>query len=352
MELGAELVAATAATPGVLPVFVSLTSGDVTEEVEAQMDAAGGVPILRGTRTAFGAIARLAWWERTRADRLARGPAREHWPRLAATTPRYAHAGVRRPGATTPRALPERESLELLRAAGLPMVESAAIKIDDEAAMLLEATAAADKVGWPVAVKVDAPGFAHKTDAGGVALGVGDAKALHRSIRNLRPMASRGILVQPMASPGVELILGARRDPQFGPLVLVGIGGILAEVLDDVAVRLAPVRIDDALDMLAELRGARLLDGARNLPTVKRRAAAEAIVALGAAMLANPTWLEVDCNPLIAGPGGAVAVDALIVTADVQEPAWDYEDPGGEAAAAASTATPTPVDPKQRSQSA
>jgi hypothetical protein len=144
-------------------------------------------------------------------------------------------------------------------------------------------------------------------------------------------MASRGLLVQPMAPPGVELILGARRDPQYGPLVLVGLGGILAEAIDDVALRLAPATAADAIQMLASLRGSQILDGPRNLPTVNRRAVANAIVALGAAMLANPTWQEVDLNPVIAGPGGAVAVDALIVTADVEDPDWDYEDPGGGA---------------------
>jgi len=221
------------------------------------------------------------------------------------------------------------------------MVASAAIRIDDEAAMLAEATTAAEKLGWPVAVKVDAPGFAHKTDAGGVHLGVTDATGLRRAIRALHPIASRGVLVQPMSPPGVELILGGRRDPQFGPLVLVGIGGILAEVLDDVALRLAPVTIADGLEMLASLRGARLLDGVRGQPTVKRGAVAQAIVTLGAAMLANPAWLEVDLNPLIAGPGGAVAVDALIVT-DTSDPDWDYEDPGGPATPADSAA---PADP-------
>jgi hypothetical protein len=147
-----------------------------------------------------------------------------------------------------------------------------------------------------------------------------------------------------MAAPGVELILGGRRDPQFGPLVLAGIGGILAEVLDDVAVRLAPVSTEDALDMLAGLRGARLLDGPRGQPTVNRRAVAQAIVALGAAMVANPAWLEVDCNPLIAGPGGAVAVDALIVT-DTRDPDWDFEDPGGSAGPQATAPAPSPARP-------
>jgi acetyltransferase len=202
----------------------------------------------------------------------------------------------------------------------------------DEAAMLAAATGAAERLGWPVAVKIDVPGFAHKTEAGGVALQIEDAADLKQAIRKLRPTASRGLVIQPMAPPGVELILGARRDAQFGPLVLVGLGGILAEAIDDVAVRLAPVNLRDALQMLEELRAPRILDGPRNLPTVDRRAVAAAIVALGDAVVANPTWLEVDVNPLIAGAGGAVAVDALIVTADVADPAWDYEDPGGDLA--------------------
>jgi acyl-CoA synthetase (NDP forming) len=133
VELGAELVTATAAAPAVLPVFVSLTSGDVTPEVEEQMDAAGGVPILRGTREAFGAIARLAGWERRRAARQRRGPARDRWPRLAAATPRYAHEPPRPPRvASTPRAVTERDALELLRAAGLPVVETVAVPFGDE----------------------------------------------------------------------------------------------------------------------------------------------------------------------------------------------------------------------------
>ena len=93
VELGAELLAATADRPEILPVFVSLTSGDVTPEVEAQHDAAGGSPILRGTTAAFGAVARLAWWERRHQERLARGPVRTTWPELAQPVPRYGHEG-------------------------------------------------------------------------------------------------------------------------------------------------------------------------------------------------------------------------------------------------------------------
>jgi acetate---CoA ligase (ADP-forming) len=193
------------------------------------------------------------------------------------------------------------------------------------------AAEAADRLGWPVAVKLDAPGLAHKSDLGGVVLGVTGRKQLEAALRRVlaagRDHDPDGVLIQPMAPAGVELIVGARSDPQFGPLVLVGIGGLLAEVLDDVVVRIAPIDVGHARQMLDELRGARLLDGVRGRRGVNKTAVAEVIVALGRALAAHPAWREIDLNPVIAGKD-AVAVDALIV-ADVRDPDWDYEDPGG-----------------------
>ena len=340
VELGAELVAATADAPQILPVFVSLTSGDVTPEVEAQMDEAGGVPVLRGTAAAFGAIPKLAAWERRRARRSARGPVRSTWPALASGVPAFGwDPGARsepagpRPG--PPRVIPERESLELLATAGIPTIGTLAVEAPTVPALVDAATAAAEQLGWPVAVKLDAPGLTHKSDIGGVVLGVTGRPAMKAAIRRLlaagRDHDPDGVLVQPMARPGVELIAGARRDPQFGPIVLVGIGGVFAELLDDVAVRLAPITADDAREMLAELRGARVLDGVRGRRRVNRAAVVELLVALSRAVAANPGWREVDLNPVIAGPDGALAVDALIV-ADPSEPDWDFEDPGGPGA--------------------
>jgi acyl-CoA synthetase (NDP forming) len=342
VELGAELVAATADRPEVLPVYVSLTSGDVTPEVEAQMDEAGGVPILRGATTGLGAIARLAAWGRRQAQRRERGPVRAAWPAQASAFPARgwdaapaSSRGRRAPDdAAPPLVIPERESIELLRAAGLPMVESISVEGTDATAMLEAATAAAERLGWPVAIKLDAPGLAHKSDVGGVELGITGRKALAAALRRLvaagREHGADGVLVQPMARAGLELIAGARRDAQFGPLVLVGIGGVLAEVLDDVSIRLAPISRDDAREMLAELRGARLLDGQRGRPGVDRAALVGLLVALGKAVTANPAWREVDLNPVVASRSGAVAVDALIVS-DAIDPDWDFEDPGGRA---------------------
>lgn len=340
VELGAELLAATEDHPAILPVFVSLTSGDVTPEVEAQHDAAGGSPILRGTTAAFGAIARLAWWEGRQAARAASGPIRAAWPGLAEHVPAYGHdRGTPATPASSPArplvVIPERESLELLREAGLPIVASTAVEGHDARAMLEPVAQAADALGWPIALKLDAPGLAHKTDVGGVVLGIPSRKellpALRRVLASGRDHDADGVLVQPMVKPGVELIVGARRDPQFGPLVLVGIGGVFAEALDDVVLRLAPIDAAHARAMLGELRGARLLDGARGRRGINRAAVAEVIAALGDAIAANLSWLEVDLNPVIASSTAALAVDALIVT-DPVHPAWDYEDPGGTAA--------------------
>ena len=125
-------------------------------------------------------------------------------------------------------------------------------------------------------------------------------------------MVRRGLLVSRQLD-GQELILGGRRDPTFGPIVIVGLGGIFAEALDDVAIRLAPVRPETAAAMLDELRGSPILRGVRGRPGIDREAVAAAIVALGRLLVDDPSILEVDCNPLISGQSATAAVDGLIV---------------------------------------
>ncbi len=123
----------------------------------------------------------------------------------------------------------------------------------------------------------------------------------------------RGLLVEPMAPAGVEIIVGGRRDAVFGPAVLVGLGGIFTEVLDDVAVLLAPVDAGVVRARLERLRGAALLRGVRGQPGVDIDALAELVAAVARFLVDNPDVVVVDLNPVIAGPDGAVAVDALIV---------------------------------------
>lgn len=324
------LLDATRDRPDLLPVYVSLTSGEPTPEVQAMLDAAGGVPLLRGAREASIAIARRAWWERRRAERLERGPARPSWPALAtdrtpvgldevtngtATAMPQGEAPTPTPTPTR-HVLPERESLELLRTAGLAVVE-ARVAADAEGAI---AAAAALGPG-PVVLKLDAVGLAHKSDVGAVRLGLVGSEAVRAAAAELLELGRsgdldvRGLLVEPMARSGLELIVGATRDPLFGPAVMVGLGGVFTEVLDDVAIRLAPLDRAEALAMLDELRGRPLLDGARGRPAVDREAVADLVVALAQLAWQRPDIVEVDLNPVIAGPDGALAVDALVVLA-------------------------------------
>jgi len=128
-------------------------------------------------------------------------------------------------------------------------------------------------------------------------------------------VVARGLLLEPMADAGVELIVGIERDPSFGPCVIVGLGGVFTEVLDDVALRLAPVTQAVAMAMIDELRGARLLDGARGGPPVDKEAVAGLIVDLSRLAVDRGDLFEVDLNPVIASADGAVAVDGLVVLA-------------------------------------
>ena len=316
------LLAATRDRPHLLPVYVSLTSGEPPPETKAVLDEHGaGAPLLRGASEAFSAIAHVARWEGRQARRLADGPWRATWPAIAATARPFATALDERPEAGDPaperRVLSERESLDLLRAAGLPVTAAIAVPDADAAA-----EAARPLAGHAVALKLDAADLAHKSDLGLVALGLVGDEAIRDAAHDLlaagrrHGLDIRGLLVEPMADPGVELIVGMRRDESFGPAVMVGLGGVLTEVLDDVAIRLAPITTSEAQAMLAELRGARILDGIRGRPAVDREAVADLLAGLSRLVVDRPDIDEVDLNPVIASPDGAVAVDALVVLRD------------------------------------
>jgi len=178
------------------------------------------------------------------------------------------------------RVIPERESLELLAGAGIPIIPSVAVEGRSVRTILPGASAAAEQVGWPVAVKLDAPGLAHKSDIGAVELDVANPTQLGAALRRVlaagRDHAPDGVLIQPMARRHVEPIVGARRDAQFGPILLVGLGGVFAEVFDDVAVALAPLRHAAAMDLLGSLREAHVRDGVRGRRPGNRAAIASA----------------------------------------------------------------------------
>ena len=223
------------------------------------------------------------------------------------------------------RAVAEHEAKAVLASAGVPVVEERLCKTAGEA------VAAARDLGGihggAVAMKVASPEITHKTEIGGVALGVSGDDAVRATFENLsaavathRPDATLdGILVAPMISGGVEVVIGVQNDETFGPAVMVGLGGVLVEVLDDVSLRLAPFGVDEAGRMIDELRGRRILDGVRGAPPADVNALAEALASLSVFAAANADRFEsIDVNPVMVRPEGqgAVAVDALIVPRD------------------------------------
>ncbi len=189
-----------------------------------------------------------------------------------------------------------------------------------------EAVAVAERVGYPVAMKAQAAELLHKTEAGAVALGIADADAvrktfaaLHANVERAQPgMKLDGVLVEAMSPRGLELVVGGRRDPRWGPVVLIGLGGIWVEALGDVRMMPPDLTECEIVEELGKLKTAKLLHGFRNTPPADIKAAAEAAAAVGRLMRAHPEIVEIDVNPLMvhAAGRGATALDALIVTAE------------------------------------
>jgi acyl-CoA synthetase (NDP forming) len=241
----------------------------------------------------------------------------QYWAGQDRTTPE-APAGLAAALAALPAPgglLAEAEAKALFGRIGVPVVE------ERRAATAEAAAAAAAALGFPVVLKLDSPDIAHKTEVGGVKLRLADAAAVQAAFAEIMASAKHhaptarldGVLVQPMARPGVELILGGRQDGQFGPLVLVGTGGVQAELWKDVALDLAPVSPARAEAMLRSLKGFPLLDGFRGAPRADVPAVARAVSAFSVLLAAAGGRIaEAEANPLIAGAWGCVAVDGLV----------------------------------------
>jgi len=181
-----------------------------------------------------------------------------------------------------------------------------------EARLTTEVLAAAEEIGYPVVLK--AMGLLHKSDAGGVAIGLStpdDLRAAHADMVQRLNVAE--YCVEQMAGGGVELIVGTRRDARFGPVLMVGLGGVFAEILSDVAFALAPVTPKEAETMLRSLKAAPLLQGARGRQPVDMAAAAQAVAAISEVGAAHPEIAELEVNPLLATPAGCLGLDARIV---------------------------------------
>jgi acyl-CoA synthetase (NDP forming) len=185
------------------------------------------------------------------------------------------------------------------------------------------AVEAAKKVGFPVAMKIVSPQILHKTDAGGVILNVNDETALREAypklladVRKNKPEAQiQGVLVEKMMPPSTEVIVGGIRDSQFGPSVMFGMGGIFAEVYKDVAFRVAPIDRIDALNLMHEIKGAKILQGVRGEPAADTEALIKVLLNASALMMEHGSISQLDLNPVIAYPDGACAVDSRIVMA-------------------------------------
>lgn len=181
-----------------------------------------------------------------------------------------------------------------------------------------EAKKLAKKIGYPVVLKVLSKEISHKSDRGCVRVGINDEKSLEIAFDEILANAGNatvnGVAVQKMAVKGLELIVGGKRDQQFGPLILFGVGGIFVELLRDVSIRVCPIDEQDAQEMIREIHTYRLLEGFRGTHAVDQKALKQLLVAVSK-MLVNEKIAELDLNPIISYDKGYVAVDVRIVDA-------------------------------------
>ena len=216
---------------------------------------------------------------------------------------------------TQPRLLTEVESKELLRQAGVPVIETKLARTKKEAISISKG------MGFPVVLKIISLDIVHKSDSGGVRLGLPNAAQVGKaysevmsSIKRKYPEAIiQGVSVQRMAPPGIEVIVGMSKDSQFGPVLMFGLGGVLVEVLKDVSFRIVPVTRRDAEEMVREIKGYPLLQGYRGQEAVDIPSLEELIVKVSQFIEQNPRIKELDLNPVFAYKDRAIAVDARII---------------------------------------
>jgi len=214
-----------------------------------------------------------------------------------------------------PRLLTEVESKQLLERAGIPVTKTKLARSKKEAISVSK------EMGFPIVLKIISPDVVHKSDSGGVRLGLANGAQVGRayseimsSVRQRYPQAAiQGVSVQPMASTGTEVIVGMSKDPQFGPVLMFGLGGVLVEVLKDVSFRIVPVTKRDASEMIREIKGYPLLQGYRGQEAVDVASLEGLIVGVSEFIEQNPQIKELDLNPVFAYRDKAVAVDARIV---------------------------------------
>ncbi|MFX1675095.1 acetate--CoA ligase family protein [Paraburkholderia sp. A2WS-5] len=290
---------ARATKPAVLTV---MGDNNKLEDFFTEAIAASGVPLFRSPDRALRACARVAAY----GESLAR----------AARARTDAPKAIPLPGAVPPNGIfAEYQGKGWLASAGLPVPKGGLARSFDEALRI------ADEIGYPVVLKAQSSELPHKSDVGGVVVGLADATALrtgwdklHASVKSHRPeLVLDGTLVEAMGPRGLELVVGARRDADWGPVVLVGLGGIFIEVLKDVRLVPADMAEQDIVVELGRLKAAAMLDGVRGAAGVDTKAVAKAVAAIADQMRANPEITEIDVNPLVAYPDRVLALDALVI---------------------------------------
>lgn len=275
-----------------------------------EIESSRHVALFRSMNNCFATMAAWTWREEKRQARIA--PARRFAPESAKA------AAARLIGAAPGSTLTEREAKDVLALYGVPVVGETLVRTADEAA------AAAEALGLPVVLKVESPDLPHKTEAGVIRLNLktaaevrdGFAAVMANAAKVAPPPRINGVLVQPMVPAGVEMVVGARVDPLFGPLVVVGLGGVLVELLKDTALLPAPVSHAEALGMLRGLKGVKLLEGFRGSPPTDLDRLAEIVCRVSEfAADQRDAIAELDINPLICAGERITAVDALIIRA-------------------------------------
>lgn len=295
-------IAAGAAQSAVPVIWVSQVQQPVTAYTRELLAEFGSPPVIPGLVQAVKTVSHLGWWSSV-VDEVANGPADVELPSPAYAAPRRGQWS-------------EHQARELLASAGVSVVPSELVTSADDAA----AAAARLSDGGPVALKIVSPQILHKSDIGGVALGVTGAEAVRGAYEKVTAAASavegaevEGVLVSPMRSGGIELLVGVVRDPQWGPVLAVGLGGVLVEVLRDSALATLPVTPARVEEMLRSLRGAALLDGVRGTrPADVPRLAAEIARIANLALALGDDLESLEVNPLRVDGAAVEPLDAVI----------------------------------------
>ena len=207
------------------------------------------------------------------------------------------------------KTLSEYESMLVIESAGVPVAAAALARSRKEAEQM------AERIGYPVVMKGCSAELAHKTESGMVKLNVGNSEEAARVFDELTAKMKNldGVLIEKMVKGSREFVIGLSRDPQFGPCVMFGLGGIFTEALKDVTFRVAPLSKEDALEMIDEIKTKKILGEFRGSPAVDREALAKALVGIGELGMSCDSIAEIDINPLIICVDKPVAVDALVV---------------------------------------